>query len=109
MRFLCGPRELFLLSAIFLGLLFCSGESAADPAKYPEFAQQQLPKDITPDFIYLDQLVDEIIGAKKPLIIDVRSDEEYTEAHIKAAIPIPLGEIPLRLAEIPKDRPLVLY
>lgn len=104
-----GLRELFVLSAIFLGLHFCSRESAADPTKYPQFAQQQLPKEITPDFISLDQLVNDIVNGKKPLIIDVRSDEEYAEAHIKAAVSIPLGEIPLHLAEIPKDRPLVLY
>ena len=104
---LCSKRSFFALLAIVLGLFSCSGELAADPTKYPQFAQQQ--PDIAPDFISLDRLVDAIVKGEKPLIVDVRSDEEYEESHIKAAISIPLGEIPLRLAEIPKDKPVVLY
>lgn len=102
-------KNLWVISAIFLGFLFCSGKAVADPSKYPQYAQQQMPAGITPDFIYPDQLVGQITGGKKPLIIDVRSSEEYKEAHIKAAISIPLGEIPLHLKKIPKDRPVALY
>lgn len=102
-RSLCG------LFMILFGLLSYPERSVADPSKYPQYAQQQLPKEIVPDFIYLNQLVEEIVNGKKPLIVDVRSDEEFEESHIKAAVSIPLGEIPLRLAEIPKDKPLVLY
>lgn len=70
----------FCLLAILLGLFFYFGESAADPAKYPQLAQQQLPKGVAPSFIYLDQLVDEIVKGRKPLIVDVRSREEYNES-----------------------------
>ena len=109
MRHLGSKRWLFVFSAIFLGLFLCPGKSVADPSKYPEYAQQELPKGVQPDFINLDQLVEQITGGKKPLIIDVRSSEEYEEAHIKASVSIPLGEIPLHLKEIPKDRPVALY
>lgn len=105
----CCEKKYFIPLAILLGLLFYLGESAADPAKYPQFAQQQLPKDVAPDFISLDQLVEEIVNGKRPLLIDVRSGEEYQEAHIKASVSIPLGEIPLHFAEIPKDKLVVLY
>ena len=108
MRCLYGKGSLFAGLAI-LSLFFCSGESAADPAKYPQYAQQQLPAGVAAEFINLDQLVEQITGGKNPLIVDVRSSEEYEEAHIKASLSIPLGEIPLRLAQIPKDRPVVLY
>ena len=106
MRFYCN-RRFFSLFAIFLGLFFNPAEAAADPTRYPEFAQQEPA--IAPEFISLDQLVDAILNGKKPLIVDVRSNEEYEEGHIKAAISIPLGEVPLHLAEIPRDRPVVLY
>lgn len=53
--------------------------------------------------------MEEIVNGKKPLIIDVLGGEEYEEAHIKAAVSIPLGEIPLRLAEIPKDNRFAFY
>ena len=109
MRHLCSKRLFFVFSAIFLGLFLYTGESVADPSRYPQYAQQELPDGVAPDFINLDQLVEQITGGKKPLIIDVRSSEEYEEAHIKAAISIPLGEIPLHLKEIPKDKPVALY
>jgi rhodanese-related sulfurtransferase len=82
---------------------------AADPGKYPQYAQQELPKDVTPEFIRLTNLVDDIIGRKKVTIIDVRSREEYQESHIKGAISVPLNEIASRAGEIPKDSIAVLY
>jgi 3-mercaptopyruvate sulfurtransferase SseA len=82
---------------------------AADPGKYPQYAQQQLPKDVTPEFIHLTNLVDDIIERKKVTIIDVRSPEEYQESHIKGAISIPLDEVASRAGEIPKDGVAVLY
>lgn len=106
MRFYC-KRDFFPLFAILLGLFFHPAEAAADPTRYPEFAQQQPA--IAPEFISLDQVVDAIVKGEKPLIVDVRSSEEYEESHIKAALSIPLGEVPLHLAEIPRDRPVVLY
>ena len=104
-----GTKKHFWHLAVLLGLLLYPEESKADPAKYPQLAQQQLPKGVAPSFIYLDQLVEEIVKGKKPLIVDVRSREEYNESHIKAAVSIPLGEIPLHLKEIPKDKPIALY
>jgi len=89
-------------------LIWC-GKAVADPAKYPQYAQQTLPKDVVPEFIYLDSLADEITNGKRPFIVDVRSHEEYEQSHIKGSISIPLGEIPLHLAEIPKDTLVVLY
>jgi len=98
-----------LLPAALLGLLLCSGEAVADPTKYPQYAQYQLPKGVKPEFVYLNQLVDDIVQGKKPLIIDVRSAQEYQELHIKASVSIPLDEVPVQLEKIPKDRALVLY
>ncbi|MGH7773718.1 MAG: rhodanese-like domain-containing protein, partial [Candidatus Binatia bacterium] len=94
MKHICGKKH-FTLLAVFLGLFFPLRESAADPTKYPQFAQQDLPKAMTPEFIYLDRLVDEIVNGKTPLIIDVRSGEEYEQSHIKGSISIPLDKIPL--------------
>ena len=102
-------KTIFALASFLLGFLFQPGALVADPSRYPEYAQQQLPKGITPEFIYLSQFVDEISRGKKPLIVDVRSSEEYGEAHIKGSVSIPLDEVPKHLAEIPKNRLVVLY
>jgi rhodanese-related sulfurtransferase len=45
------------------------------------------------------------IGA---FILDVRELSEWTAFHIPGATLIPLGELPNRLNEVPKDRPVVV-
>ena len=97
---------------LMLGLLMIfvwRSEAAADPSNYPQYAQHQLPKGLKPEFVYLNQLVDDMVKGKGPLIIDVRSSQEYQELHIKASVSIPLDEVLLQIERIPKDRPLVLY
>ena len=42
-------------------------------------------------------------------IVDVRSDDEYAAGHLPGARHIPADEIPQRLAEIPRGRPVVTY
>jgi 3-mercaptopyruvate sulfurtransferase SseA len=106
-----GPSiRIFLgMAFVLLGLVYLPAEVRGDPSKYPKYAQQQLPKGVDPDFIYLSQLTDEITAGKKPLIVDVRSKEEYSEVHIKGSISIPLDDVPNRLTEFPKNRLIVLY
>src|SRR5512141_514462 len=41
-------------------------------------------------------------------ILDVREPSEWTQFHIPGATLIPLGELPNRLNEVPKDRPVVV-
>ena len=39
-------------------------------------------------------------------IVDVREPDEFTDARVAGALNIPLGTLPARLAEIPRDRPV---
>lgn len=41
--------------------------------------------------------------------LDVRTPDEYRQAHISGAVPIPVNEIERRLREVPKNRPVVVY
>lgn len=43
------------------------------------------------------------------LVVDVRSPGEYAGGHLPDAVNIPVSELSGRLAELPKDRALVLY
>jgi hypothetical protein len=90
-------------------LFFLYRPSHADPSKYPQFAQQKLPADVTLSFISIDELLAELEAGKKPLIIDVRSDEEYREAHIIGAMSAPLAQFNSHLRTIPKEGLIVLY
>ncbi len=47
-------------------------------------------------------------AAKSHFLLDVRQPEEYATARIEGAVLIPLNELPGRLAELPKDRPVVV-
>lgn len=44
-----------------------------------------------------------------PLVIDVRTPDEFNEGHIPGAVNIPIDDLPNRLSEIPKERPIVPY
>jgi rhodanese-related sulfurtransferase len=44
-----------------------------------------------------------------PIVIDVRSHDEYAAGHVPDALQIPADELPSRLAEIPPDQMVVTY
>jgi rhodanese-related sulfurtransferase len=44
-----------------------------------------------------------------PTVIDVRGADEYAAGHIPGAVNIPAEELSQRLADIPRDRPVVTY
>lgn len=46
---------------------------------------------------------------KTIFLLDVREENEYLLCHINGATLIPLGQIPQRLDEIPKDAEIVAY
>ena len=48
-------------------------------------------------------------AAGELLVLDVRPAEEYAVAHLPHARSLPVGELKKRLAELPKDTPLVAY
>ena len=43
------------------------------------------------------------------VLLDVRTAEEYRQAHLRGSLLIPLGELQRRVQEIPRDRPLLVY
>jgi len=58
-----------------------------------------------------DELQTLMNSETKPLLIDVRSEDEYAEGHIAGAINIPYKELEQRLLELSgvKDRQIILY
>jgi Rhodanese-like domain len=97
----------FFILASLAAVLFTHQPGRADPSKYPQFAQQALPANVL--LISVDELVDDIKAGKKPMIIDVRTEEEYREVHILSAVSAPLEEFNGYLQSIPKDRLVILY
>jgi rhodanese-related sulfurtransferase len=48
-------------------------------------------------------------GDEAPFVLDVRTPEEYVAGHVPGAVNIPYDQVGARLAEVPKDKPVVLY
>lgn len=46
---------------------------------------------------------------KNVYLLDVRTPDEYRQAHLKGAVLIPLSEMDRRINEVPKNRPVVVY
>lgn len=49
------------------------------------------------------------MAANTILLIDVRPAEEYQEGHIAGAVSMPAHDLPGRIGELPRDRPIVAY
>src|SRR5471030_267400 len=50
-----------------------------------------------------------LVKGKKAVYVDVRSKENYDQAHITGAVSIPLGEVLTRLREIPPKMFIITY
>ena len=75
----------------------------------PEIAQ--LRSDATVDTT--DELpraeLEKLIKSGKATVIDVRPALEFAHGHLKGAISIPIGELPGRMKELPRDKRVVAY
>lgn len=70
---------------------------------YEEFCNPVQQTDITPA-----ELAAQLTAGKEVVLIDVREPYEWNAGHLDAATHIPLAQVPQRLAEIPKDRDVVM-
>ena len=82
-----------------LGFLFATlasaGALAAEPALVPVSQEALLERQGKSD--------------DSAYVLDVRSPEEYAGGHVPGAVNIPYDQIASRLAEVPKDKDVVLY
>jgi len=60
-------------------------------------------------FKEVDPAYVEELAAKGARLIDVRTEAEVAQGVIDGAIHIPLHLLPLRAADIPQDKPVVIY
>lgn len=55
------------------------------------------------------QVAERLRGPDPPLLVDVRELWEFQTAAIAGSHHIPLGALPSRLVEVPRNRPIVLH
>jgi hypothetical protein len=93
---------------IALALLYVV-PTLANLNNYPQFAQQQVDPAIPIFFAGVERVKAQLDAGTALMLVDVRSAEEYNTGHIPKAKSVPLDVLPRRLAEIPRDIPVVLY
>ena len=107
------------LMFVMLPVLFAVGCSdraggGASPDAGTEAAPQPVPvADGAPVAAVISpvELVERLNTDRAPVLLDVRSAEEFAAGHIPGAIHIPYDEIPMRLAELAeyRDTEIVVY
>lgn len=89
-----------VLLLMIIALTGCGG--AAAPAAAPVVDISKLPDTVDV------ATVKSLHGRDDVLIIDVREQSEYDAGHIPNVTLIPVNQVPNRLAEIPKDKPVIV-
>jgi hydroxyacylglutathione hydrolase len=52
---------------------------------------------------------EQLAASSHPLIVDVRTSREWSEAHVEGAMNLPLSQLSQHLAELPRNRALIVY
>ncbi len=91
----------YLVSAALIALLFFNISLAGCKT------QESKPASITN--VTADEVYKMLSSNKDYFILDVRSKEEFDSGHIEGAYLIPVSELENRLAELPQDKPIIVY
>jgi hydroxyacylglutathione hydrolase len=54
-------------------------------------------------------LADQLRSADPPLVVDVRTPQEWTQGHIEGSVNMPLSRLRERAAELPAERSIVVH
>ncbi len=67
--------------------------------------------DLVKSFLRLSPGVtaERLASSAAPVLLDVRAPAERDQKSIRGSVSMPLGRLPERLAELPADRPLIVY
>jgi rhodanese-related sulfurtransferase len=52
--------------------------------------------------------VDQLAAAGEVVVVDVREPGEYVQGHVPSAVLMPMGQLPSRMAELDRSRPVYL-
>ncbi|MCS7045644.1 MAG: FAD-dependent oxidoreductase [Gemmataceae bacterium] len=80
--------------------------SAKDPINMAGFVAAGLLRGDHPQ-LHVDELATS--GDPPPLLLDVRTRQEFEAGHVPGAINLPIDDLRQRLGELPTDRPIVVY
>ena len=97
------------LLMIALGALAGPVTMAADPAPATAKASAAAPAAVVQPMSQDALLQHQAQHPDHLFLLDVRTPQEYAEGHIAGAVNVPYDQLATRLAEVPKDKDVVLY
>lgn len=83
--------------------------TSLDPAVYQDLDPECPLHQTDMEEISVEELASALRSDHPPHLLDVRQPEEVALCQLPEALVIPLGELSARWAELPRDRPLVVY
>lgn len=95
-------------SVLLLATLVSFGAYAAEPASSAA-APAAAPAAAVPLVSQDDLLARQAKHDPALFVLDVRTPEEFAQGHVPGAVNIPHDQVAARLADIPKDKDVVLY
>ena len=96
-----------LLLAVAAGLAGCG--QAPEPAASAE-EEPEAPAPAEPEELDVEDVAARLDGGEDITLLDVRTSEELErDGAIEGYLHIPIDELETRLAEVPKDKPIVAY
>jgi rhodanese-related sulfurtransferase len=81
--------------------------SAKDPINMAGFVASGLLREDHPQ-VDIESLL-AVTPAQRPVLLDVRTPQEFVAGHITEAMNIPVDELRSRLHELPKDKDIAVY
>jgi NADPH-dependent 2,4-dienoyl-CoA reductase/sulfur reductase-like enzyme/rhodanese-related sulfurtransferase len=81
--------------------------SAKDPINMAGFVAAGLLRGEHPQLAVEEVLA--VPAEQRPLLLDVRTPQEFSAGHLPGAVNVPVDELRSRLNEIPRDRPIAAY
>ena len=80
--------------------------SAKDPVNLAGYVAENVQDGLVSQFFFDE--VDSLSAREDVLFVDVRTRQEYLHGHVKGSINVPVGELRLRLEELPREKELLL-
>lgn len=97
------------------GAMWAAFAAAGEPAVTPTAAAQPVATPSKPAAVVAAPMRQETLLERQSrhpenlFVLDVRTPQEYAQGHVPGAVNVPYDQLASRLAEVPKDKDIVLY
>ena len=108
---LAGAGVILITFSLLFGFGILGNKKIASSSGESEAEEAAGDNNESPDIVSMtvDEAYEVYNSGGDYIFLDVRSEDEYNSGHIEGAVFIPVSELEGRLAELPKDKPIIAY